>query len=112
MQQNCLHILKDNKHAKIIILGDFNDEPSNKSLNEVLKATNNKYNLNNGELFNLMYDKHLFGYGTYNYKGNWNMLDNIIISHSLLNSKGKGSRPWPRPGRTTTTTTTTTILFA
>ncbi|NJO92512.1 MAG: hypothetical protein HC831_28745 [Chloroflexia bacterium] len=33
-----------------------------------------------------MYDKDLLGLGTYNYRGNWNMLDNIIVSNALLNS--------------------------
>ncbi|MGB0932360.1 MAG: hypothetical protein ACPGVB_16380, partial [Chitinophagales bacterium] len=27
------------------------------------------------------------GKGTYNYKGNWNMLDQIIVSGSLINDK-------------------------
>lgn len=80
-------ILKNNKKAKIVILGDFNDEPTNKSLYEVLKATNNQRSGNYRELYNLMFDKSVNGQGTYNYRGNWNMLDNIIISQSLLKNK-------------------------
>ena len=79
-------IQKNDKNAKIVIMGDFNDEPSNKSLSKILKASNNKSQKNSNELYNLMYNKYLFGYGTYNYKGNWNMLDNLIVSKSLLNS--------------------------
>jgi len=81
-------LAKDSK-AKIVIIGDFNDEPTNKSIHEVLNATNNQFSKNKKELYNLLYDKHLFGYGTYNYKGDWNMIDNIIVSQALLNNDGK-----------------------
>ena len=77
-------IFRKDKNAKIVILGDFNDMPENKSLNEVLNASNKQNTKDKKTLYNLMYDKHLFGFGTYNYKGNWNMLDNIIVSKPLL----------------------------
>ena len=80
-------VLKGNRKAKIVILGDFNDEPINKSLYEVLNATNDLRSGNYRELYNLMFDKSLNGAGTYNFRGNWNMLDNIIISQSLLTNK-------------------------
>ena len=80
-------ILRIEKNAKIIIMGDFNDEPTSKSLKDVLKASN-KYDKGNW-LYNLMYDKHLLGYGTYDYRGNWNMLDNLIISQALIYSPSK-----------------------
>jgi exonuclease III len=80
-------ILKDNKNAKIIIMGDFNDEPTDKSLTEALKATNEKMPKTADELYNLMYDKKLNKEGTYSYKGEWNMLDNLIVSQGLLNAK-------------------------
>jgi predicted extracellular nuclease len=79
---------KDSK-AKIIILGDFNDEPTNKSLNTVLRAANCKNRSDKTQLINLMYDKHILGYGTYFYRGQWNMLDNIVVSQSILSSPGK-----------------------
>jgi predicted extracellular nuclease len=81
-------LLKD-KNAKIVVMGDFNDEPSNKSLREVLFATNKLHSKDYRELYNLMFDKHLLGQGTYTYRGNWNMLDNIIVSRALLHSPGK-----------------------
>jgi predicted extracellular nuclease len=80
--------LKD-KNAKIVIMGDFNDEPSNKSLHQVLFATNKLHSKDYRELYNLMFDKHLLGLGTLTHRGNWNMLDNLIVSRSLLYSPGK-----------------------
>jgi predicted extracellular nuclease len=72
--------------AHILIMGDMNDEPSNKSLEDVLEAKNP--GTSNAGFFNLMYPEHLDQKGTYNYRGNWNMLDNIVISGGLFDKKG------------------------
>ena len=75
---------------KVIIMGDFNDEPTNSSIINGLSASGKRKNINFGEHYNLFYDKHNSeNLGTYNYKGTWNMLDQCIISYNLLNqSKG------------------------
>ena len=75
-----------NPGANILVIGDMNDEPSNKSLNEVLEAKSSE--VNNAELVNLMYPVHANKKGSYNYRGNWNMLDNIVVSSGLLDNKG------------------------
>ena len=75
-----------NRKANIIVIGDMNDEPSNKSLNEVLEAKSPE--VKNAELVNLMYPDHKNKKGSYNYRGNWNMLDNIIVTSGLLDNKG------------------------
>ena len=61
----------------IIIMGDFNDYPNNESLSEILVKN---------DLVNLMNSKDVIGFGSYNYRGNWNWLDQIIISKNLFNS--------------------------
>lgn len=71
--------------ARIIIMGDMNDEPSNKSLSETLKAAETP---NKTGLFNMMYDNHNAKTGSYNFRGNWNMIDNMVVSDNLL-SDGK-----------------------
>ncbi len=77
-------ILTQNPNAKIVIMGDMNDEPNNKSVHETLFATNNQKSDNPLELYNLLFDKDVNGKGTYNYRGNWNMIDNMIVSQALL----------------------------
>ena len=79
-------ILETDPGADIIVMGDMNDEPANKSVHEILGAQ--KPGVGNGELVNLMYPADLEGKGTYFYRGNWNMLDNLIVSRSLLDDKG------------------------
>lgn len=78
-------ILAANPKANIIIMGDMNDETDNKSVANVLSAT---AATGNGTLINCMADLDKEGKGTYNYKGNWNMLDQIILSPNLYNNTG------------------------
>ena len=71
---------------KVIIMGDFNDEPTNRSLINGLSALNKRRNIQMGDYYNLFYDLHnIEGKGTYNYQGTWNMLDHMIVSYNLLN---------------------------
>ncbi|MEZ5009102.1 MAG: hypothetical protein R2753_13205 [Chitinophagales bacterium] len=80
-------ILVIQPQARIIITGDFNDEPTNKSIYEVLNAKENWDNQNEGELFNYMHAYQTKeGLGTYKYQGYWNMLDQFIVSESLRDS--------------------------
>jgi predicted extracellular nuclease len=79
-------VQKINPEANIVVMGDMNDEPSNKSLNEILVAKSPE--VKNAALVNLMYPLHQIKQGSYNYRSNWNMLDNIIVSVGLLDNKG------------------------
>lgn len=72
--------------SNIVILGDMNDEPSDKSLHKILGAKNPETGI--APLMNLMFPLHLEKKGSYNYRDNWNMLDNIIVSGGLLDEKG------------------------
>ncbi len=74
------------KRAHIIVMGDMNDEPTNKSLKNDLNALP-PGGPGNG-LVNLMFPEDREGKGSYNYRGEWNMLDNIIVSSGLLDEKG------------------------
>jgi len=69
-----------NSLANIIIMGDFNDTPSNASITDVLKAVDCKNSSSN--LCNLSWN-YIFP-GTYKYKGNWDIFDQIIVSKNLF----------------------------
>ncbi len=71
---------------KVIIMGDFNDEPTNRSILRGLSALNKRQNIYLGDHYNLFYDLHnAGGEGTYYYQGRWNMLDQVIVSYNLIN---------------------------
>lgn len=90
LKKNVDDLLSVNESRNIIILGDFNDEPSNKSILEILQAhpaecsestVNDKKDLS--ALYNLSYQSFEAGDGSYKYQDNWNMLDQIIISGNI-----------------------------
>ena len=92
-QRNAIdRIFKNDRASRIFILGDFNDDPVNVSLLEYLKAHPIKCDSIKaefqfgwkGELFNLSYQSYEEGAGSYKYRDIWNMLDQIIVSGSLL----------------------------
>lgn len=72
-----------NANAKIIVLGDFNDEPSDFSMEQVLQA--GQENQEGKTLYNLFYKHHLAKDGSYKFRDQMNMLDQIIISKNLWN---------------------------
>jgi len=88
-------IFSTDEAAKIFIIGDFNDEPLNISLLETLNAYPLKCDSlhaefeeeANGELYNLSYIAYEEGLGTYKYKEDWNMLDQVIVSGSLITTE-------------------------
>ncbi|MEM1323549.1 MAG: endonuclease/exonuclease/phosphatase family protein [Bacteroidota bacterium] len=72
--------------AKIIIMGDLNDESNNKSLTRELDVTNDQAANKLYDCFTPFDQDNL---GSYNYRGNWNMLDHIILSASLRQAEQK-----------------------
>lgn len=80
-------LFRINHAVKIIIMGDLNDTPDNMSLREVMQAVHPEKKTH-PSLVNLMYPAHLRGEGSYNYRGSWDMLDNIIVSSALLQPEG------------------------
>jgi hypothetical protein len=75
--------------AKFVLMGDFNDDPNNNSIEKVLRAKGNTRNLKEGDLFNPMHAMHKAGHGTLAYNDSWNLFDQIIVSQNLI-QKGDG----------------------
>lgn len=84
-QVDSLFALKVN--AKIVIMGDLNDEPSDESVLKKLKALPLSAEIKSKELYNLCYKNYKDSLGSYYYwkEKDWNMLDNIIVSGILIN---------------------------
>ena len=73
----------DRENDNIVIVGDMNDYPDDKSIYEILEAKE----ANAGtSLVNIQYDNHSEGKGTYNHQGDWGVLDNIIVSRVVYNN--------------------------
>jgi predicted extracellular nuclease len=81
------NIRLNNKNAKIILMGDLNDDPINTSLKEVLKAKPKKETLQPGELYNPMEKMFKRGQNTLVYRDNINLFDQILVTESLITTK-------------------------
>ena len=76
------------KDAYIIIMGDFNDHPDDKSIFEVLKARSLNYHLDKHELYNMFFHRiKERDFGTLKFQGQWGVLDQFIVSGNLLMEK-------------------------
>ena len=78
-----LHSL--DKDARIITMGDFNDNPMNNSIKGILGAKKNKEDVKIKEMYNPM-EKILTneGIGSNSYRDVWFLFDQVIISKGLL----------------------------
>ena len=76
-------IFSDDPYAKIITMGDLNDDPSNTSIKDHLNAKRKTSELGIKELYNPMEDLAKQGYGSLAYRDSWNLFDQIIISTEL-----------------------------
>lgn len=72
----------------ILIMGDFNDTPFDASIQKILGAEPEAGEYSNRALVDLSANDQQSGSGSYNYKGNWQALDQIIVSSNLLDGKG------------------------
>jgi endonuclease/exonuclease/phosphatase family metal-dependent hydrolase len=82
------------KSPKIIIVGDFNDNPEDESLTEVLKASKTDLPIAQNQLYNLFYDFERSDKGSLKFQSQWFIFDQIIVSGSLLSaSSGIYTKP-------------------
>ena len=71
------------KKAKVIIMGDFNDDPISPSIADFLKAKGSTI-LNNNQMYNAMYEHYKRGIGTLAYRDQWNLFDQILVTANFL----------------------------
>lgn len=81
-------------NAKIILMGDLNDDPTDKSVRLVLNAKKKQEEVKAGGLFNTMWAFYDRGIGSLGYKGQWNLFDQIIITESLLGKDRSTLKFW------------------
>jgi len=80
--------------AKIISMGDFNDDPNNNSFKKILKTVGEKKLLQKGDLFNPMEKLYKNGAGSLAYRDKWNLFDQLIITVNLINNNKNSYTFW------------------
>ncbi len=78
-------LLREDPAAKIIIMGDMNDDPMDKSMSVSLGAKREVSEVGEHDLYNpwwnLLVKK---GVGSLEYRGKWNLFDQIVFTGNLL----------------------------
>ncbi|WP_243641666.1 endonuclease/exonuclease/phosphatase family protein [Maribacter algicola] len=79
--------------AKIISMGDFNDDPISPSFKKILKVRGKEKQLDSLGLFGPMENLFKKGIGSLAYRDQWNLFDQIYLTANLVNNP-KGYRFW------------------
>jgi len=83
LRQKYDSLMSLNPNANILAMGDFNDHPDDKSMNEILRAKKDTLTMLQGDLLNLIW-QYEFLKGTNKYEHEWNILDQFIATPSLI----------------------------
>lgn len=76
-------------NAKIILMGDLNDDPNDVSLLERVNAKGEIADVDSKSMFNPYYNMYKHGDGSLAYRDAWNNFDQIMVSPGLLGSDTK-----------------------
>lgn len=76
-------------NRKVIVMGDMNDDPTDKSMHEALSAKADIDKVGSGDMYNPWYNiLAKEGRGTLCYSGSWNLFDQIVVTPNMLNKNG------------------------
>ena len=83
-------LLRVNPDMKVMVMGDMNDDPTNKSMKEILRALPDKDKVGEGDMYNPWYNLLAKqGQGTLSYQGSWNLFDQIVMTPNMIDKGGK-----------------------
>jgi len=85
-------LLTRNADARIMLMGDLNDDPVNVSVARFLNSSGDKKRAVDGVLFNPMYESYQKGIGTLAWRDSWNLFDQIILSPGLVSGNSGSYR--------------------
>ena len=87
-------LYKVDAKAKIIIMGDLNDDPFNESCAKVIGAKKEINDVKNGEFYNTLWKTLDMGVGSLAYNDQWNLFDQIMISSELAHADRTKLKFW------------------
>jgi hypothetical protein len=88
LKSNLDLLSKKEPNANIIILGDFNDNPNDESIEKILGAKDFECKTQAKNIYlNLAYRKFSMKQGSYFYNGKFDMIDQVIISSTFLDGR-------------------------
>ena len=82
-------LIEKNPNTKLLIMGDFNDNPTSEGISVVLDCKEDKAEVKLKDIYNPWTSMYRKGMGTENFQGEWNMIDQIMLSGSFLKNNNK-----------------------
>ena len=71
-------------NSRVLIMGDLNDNPTSEGVIKVLQAKADKDDAGPNDIYNPWINMYKKGMGTEIFRGEWNLIDQIMISGSFL----------------------------
>ena len=87
-------VQRQDTSAKIISMGDFNDDPIDPSLKKILLVEKNSKNLDSLSLYGPMEKLYKKGRGSLAYRDKWNLFDQLYMTSSLISADREGYSYW------------------
>ena len=82
-------LLAENPKRKVMVMGDMNDDPNNRSMYDILRGKEEIAKVGEGDMYNPWYNILVKqGTGTLMYQGSWNLFDQILLTPIMLNPAG------------------------
>ena len=81
-----------NPAAKVVIMGDLNDDPTSPSVAQVLAATGKKNRVRKGGFYSPMWEFYRKGMGSNAWRDAWSLFDQVVLSDNWLNERQPGYR--------------------
>lgn len=83
-------LLAENPERRIFVMGDMNDDPTNKSMTDGFRCKADVDKVGPDDMYNPWYNILVKqGKGTLMYDGSWNLFDQIVMSSNAVNKKGE-----------------------
>jgi hypothetical protein len=83
-------LVAEGPKAKVIFMGDLNDDPVNKSMTVHMKSVGQKEKVKEGNVYNPFEDFYKKGIGTLAYQDAWNLFDQIVMTPAFIDEQEKG----------------------
>lgn len=88
LRQKVDSLLALNEDARIVLTGDFNDEPEEESMTEGLETVESINGIKKNDLFNLMFDLR-YVTGTHSFENEWSIIDQFVIAGNMFEPGAK-----------------------
>jgi len=83
-------LMAEGPQAKIIFMGDLNDDPVNASMKVNMRSKGNKEKVNEGDLYNPFEELYKKGIGTLAWQDVWNLFDQIVVTPAFISDNPSG----------------------